>query len=92
MNKEAEDTGVVLALMKRFNEQRLPRVLELKKKVTRGERLSDPDIAFLEGVFKDAKHSVPLVDKHPELQQIATRAVSLYKEITEKALENEGQS
>ena len=92
MNKDAKDTGVILALIQRFNEQRLPRVLELQKKVNRGERLNDTDIEFLEGVFKDAKHSFPLLDKHPELQQVASRAVSLYKEITDKALENEGQS
>ena len=89
MTRSSEDTGVILALMERFNEQRLPRALEIQKRVEQGERLTEPDIAFLEEVFKDANHVMPLIDKHPELQPIATRAVSLYKEITEKALENE---
>lgn len=92
MTQSSEDTGVILALMERFNEQRLPRALEIKKRVEHGECLSEPDIAFLEEVFKDANHVIPLIDKHPELQPIATRAVSLYKEITEKALENEKQT
>ena len=92
MTRSSEDTGVILALMERFNEQRLPRALELKKRVEQGECLSEPDIAFLDEVFKDANHVMPLIDKHPELQPIATRAISLYKEITEKALENEKQS
>jgi len=92
MKQSSEDTGVILALMERFNEQRLPRALELKKRVEQGECLSEPDISFLDEVFKDANHVMPLVDKHPELQSIATRAISLYKEITEKALENEKQS
>ena len=92
MTRSSEDTGVILALMERFNEQRLPRALDLKKRVEQGECLSEPDIAFLDEVFKDASHAMPLIDKHPELQPIATRAVSLYKEITEKALENEKQS
>ena len=30
-----------------------------------------------------------LVDKHPEYQDLYARAVHLYKEITQKALENE---
>jgi hypothetical protein len=34
---------------------------------------------------------MPLIDRHPELQPVATRAMSLYKEITAKALENEKQ-
>jgi hypothetical protein len=35
---------------------------------------------------------MPLVDKHPEWQTTASRAISLYKEITEKALANEKQA
>ena len=92
MKQSSEDTGVILALMERFNKQRLPRALELKKRVEQGECLSEPDIAFLDEVFKDANHVMPLVDKHPNLEPIATRAISLFKEITEKALENEKQS
>ena len=92
METSSKDTGVILALMQRFNEQRLPGVLALKKRVEQGERLSEHDIAFLEKVLGDANHVMPLIDKHPELQSIASRAVSLYKEITEKALGNEKQS
>jgi hypothetical protein len=92
MKQSSKDTGVILALMQRFNEQRLPEVLALKKRVELGERLSEYDIAFLEKVFSDSNHVMPLIEKHPELQSIASRAVSLYKEITEKALENEKKS
>ena len=92
MTQPSKDTGVILALMERFNEQRLPRALELKKKVEQGGCLSEPDIAFLDEVFRDANHVMPLVDQHPKLEPIATRAISLFKEITEKALENEKQS
>ena len=92
MTQSSEDTGVILALMERFNKQRLPRVLELKKRVEQGDCLSEPDIAFLDEIFRDANHAMPLVDKHPNLQPIATRAISLFKEITSKALENEKQT
>jgi len=92
MTQSSEDTGVILALMERFNKQRLPRALALKKRVEQGGRLTETDIAFLDEVFRDANHVMPLVDKHPNLEPIATRAISLFKEITEKALENEKQS
>ena len=89
MTDNSDDTGVILALMERFKEQRLPRALELQKRVEAGGTLTENDIAFLEEVFKDANHVMPLIDKHPELQPVATRAVSLYKEITDRAMENE---
>ena len=92
MTQSSKETGVILALMQRFNEQRLPETLALKRRVEQGECLSQHDIAFLEKVFSDANYVMPLVDKHPELEPIATRAISLFKEITEKALENEKQS
>jgi hypothetical protein len=91
MTKSSENIGVVLALVERFTEQRLPRAIALKARVEQGERLSERDIAFLDKVLRDANNIMPLVDKHPEWQPIAVRAISLYKEITEKALENEKQ-
>ncbi len=92
MTDNSEDTGVILALMERFNKQRLPRALEIKKRIDEGGTLSETDIAFLDEVFESANNVMPLLDKHPDLQPIASRAVSLFKEITEKALENEKQS
>ncbi len=92
MTDSSEDTGVILALMERFNKQRLPRALELKKRVDEGGTLTENDLAFLDEVFESAKNVMPLLDKHPDLQPIASRAVSLFKEITEKALENEKQT
>ena len=92
MSEISKDTGVIVALLERFNKQRLPKALALKAKVEQGECLSEYDIAFLDEVLKDANHAMPLLDKHPELQGIASRAVSLYKEITDKALENQKRS
>ena len=92
MNKAAEDTGVIVALVNRFTEHRLPKVIAIKERVELGECLSEYDIKFLDEILKDANRIVPLVDKHLEWQPLATRAISLYKEITETALENEKQS
>ena len=92
MSEATEDIGVIIALVNRFTEQRLPKVIAIRERVELGERLSEYDIKFLDEILKDANRIMPLVDKHPEWEPLTTRAISLYKEITEKALENEKQS
>jgi hypothetical protein len=89
MSDSSEDLGLVTVLLQRLQQQRLPRALALKEKVDRGERLEDFDIAFLERVFADANEIKPLVERHPEHQALVSRVVNLYKEITNRALENE---
>ncbi len=84
------DTGVIVTLLERMRTQRLPRALDIKEKVDRGEKLDDYDIEFLEQVFADAIDLKPLWDRHPEVQEIAGRVIHLYHEITAKALQNEG--
>jgi hypothetical protein len=89
MSDPSKDEGVIAVLMERLEKQRLPRALDLKEKVDAGEVLADLDITFLEEVFADASKVGPLVDRHPEYQELATRLISLYKHITAKALENQ---
>ena len=89
MNDQSKDAGVIAALMQRLEQKRLPRALELKKKVEQGELLADVDISFLEEVFADTNKIQPLIDRHPEYGDLVTRMTCLYKEITSKALENE---
>ncbi len=89
MAESTDDTGVILALLERFETQRLPMALALKEKVDRGETLDDIDTGYLEEVFKDAMQVQTLIDRHPEYQELYARAVHLYKEITDKAMENE---
>jgi hypothetical protein len=43
-------------------------------------------------VFNDATSVQKLVTKHPEYQELVGRLISLYGEITQKALENEKSS
>lgn len=89
MAEVSKDTGIAMTIIERFETQRLPRALALKEQVDRGERLGDMDIAFLKMVFDDVQHINALVQKHPEWQPLAARAIGLYTEITEKALANE---
>lgn len=84
-----QDAGVIEALLQRLNDFRLPRMLDLKKVVDRGDPISQTDMDFLERVLEDAQTAQGLFDRHPELQPLAARLSSLYQDIVSKALENE---
>jgi hypothetical protein len=84
-----KEAGIIQALAERLEKQRLPMTLKLKEKVDQGGLLNEADIAFLEEVFAGAAQLRPMLDAHPEWQELAARMVSLYGEITAKALENE---
>lgn len=92
MSESSQDLGLITVLLERLETQRLPRALSLKERVDRGERLHDSDLAFLEEVFADASKVKPFLDRYPQYQELAARLVSLYKEITDKALANEKAS
>ena len=92
MTDDKDDDGLIFVLMERFEKFRLPRAISLKEKVDGGAVLDDYDVAFLEEVFSDSNKIKPLLDRHPEYQELATRVITLYREITEKALENEKSS
>jgi len=84
-----KEAGVIQALVERLEKQRLPMALALKEKVDQGGLLSEADIAFLEEVFAGTAQLKPMLDTHPEWQDLAARMIGLYGEITAKALENE---
>ena len=89
MTESTNDAALIQVLVERLEKIRLPVALELKEKVDRGEVLNDLDIGFLEEVLGDVGKIKPLLDRHPEWQELAGRMASLYNDITTKALENE---
>ena len=89
MAKPSSEDGVILVLIRRFEKQRLPRLMSLKEKVDSGEMLSDDDIEFLNMIIHDSQQSKHLIDRHPEWYSFCSYVAHLYETITEKALENE---
>lgn len=89
MAQVSKDMGVLAVLSKRLVEERLPKALALKERVDRGEVLNDLDLDFLEQVVSDANTIRPMMKENPRVLEVAGRMLELYKEISDKALENE---
>ena len=83
------DDGTIQTLLDRLNNFRLPRALALKDRVDAGGLLEDSDIEFLQRVFEDANSVHALIQRHPELQNLAAQLSGLYVHITSTALKNE---
>ncbi len=92
MTTPQDDSGVITTLLNRLTTFRLPRALELKEKVNRGEKLGEADLEFMQQVFQDAEAAKTLMSRHPELQPLVSKLVALYSEISKKAMENEQQN
>lgn len=90
MEKDIKDKAMFEILIERFEKHRLPRLLDIQKKVEQGETLSDIHMDFLEQVFKDARQNKRYLQTgDDELKVLMMKVLALYKEITEKALDNE---
>jgi hypothetical protein len=83
--------GIIQALVEEFETHRLPILLKIKDKVDDGATISDGEIEFLGKVIEDANRTMHLTASHPELHEFCQHVVHLYKEVTEKALENENR-
>ena len=92
MMDSEDELGTIYALIERFEKQRLPRLLELKERVDKGETLGKSDIQFMTQVAIDAQRGKRLIDRHPEFHKFCAAVIHLYEEVAEKALENEKMS
>ena len=89
MSDSTTDAGLIEVLLERLEKQRLPRLLSMKDKVDEGSSLDELELDFLENAIADARKVIPLIDRHPEHQVFATQVMELYKNIIDKAMQNE---
>ena len=92
MTNHRQQNGMMVTLMERFKTQRLPRIMEIKEQVDQGNRLGEYDRLFLEEVIKDAQRNIRYVEEIPEFQHMFIQLAHLYKQIMDKAVENEQQA
>ena len=83
------DTGTLLALVQNWDTHTRPRLEKIKASVDAGGQLTAVELAFLEQIGPRAGRIEPLLKRNPEYRRLFALAVSLYREITERALENE---
>jgi hypothetical protein len=89
MEQANKEHGIIIAVLEQLEKKTLPDALWIKDKVDKGGLLSEGDIEFLERVLEETTAVKPLINSHPEWQSLYASAISLYKYIISKALENQ---
>lgn len=89
MQFSEREKGTSLVLLKRLVNERLPRLLEIKKAVERGDPLGESDIKYLDQAMQDAFRNRHYATLFPQYAEMAGKIAQLYTQITSKALENE---
>ena len=92
MGQKEKDKGIIMVLLERFNKQRYPRFLDMKKKVDAGGILDDFDLNFIKQVDKDSRQIRTLIDRNPEYKELAAEVLGLLDDIIEKDIENKKKS
>jgi hypothetical protein len=89
MTEDTKDLGIAITVLERLTKDTLPKAFEIKERLDRGEKLDHWDIEFLEELYNRAEQIKPLVDRHPEYQEVYASTVHLYKQISDQAVQNE---
>ena len=88
MNQEENDKGVLAVLIKRFEHERYPKMLELKKNVDNGGVLDERDLSYIEHILTDAHQILAVLTRHPEYAPLAKKCLVMYEEIMSQSQQN----
>ena len=85
--------GIIITLLQRYENQRLPRLLLIERYLNQGKCLTDYHLNFLHTTIAETlENSHLLLDcPEPEYLNLFERIADLYKEITDHALANENE-
>ncbi len=89
MDKKFVDTGIILVLLKGFEKQRLPRIIEIKLKLDYGETINEFELEYLSEALHDARMLLPYLERHPEYKPLLAKVIHFYKTVVDEALANE---
>lgn len=89
MNSSLDDLGIISAFLEHLEIEAIPRALAVKAEVDSGEKLNELDLLFFDEQLVEISNILHLLDRHPEYQDVAVKMVTLYHEITDRALQNQ---
>jgi hypothetical protein len=89
VNELQRSMGTVTVILKRLQRHSLPRLFRIKERVDSGDRISPDDMRFLRQSLLDALNAKPIYDGNPELAEISAKIITIYRDISSKALANE---
>ncbi|WP_347989889.1 hypothetical protein [Methylomonas sp. AM2-LC] len=89
MNQVSNDLGISIVILERLSIETIPKAKGIHDRLMEGELLDHWDRQLLDEFIKDAEQIIPLVERHPEYQDLYTQVFHLYKLITDQALLNE---
>ena len=84
-----EEAGTLTAILQNFNDHNFKRLTDIRDSVNQGNLLTDSELEFLEGMYERAKRASSLVSRHDDYHELFGKVVSIYDEVSEKAMENE---
>ena len=91
MTKNEQDTGLLAIILENFNHHTFARLSDIKDSVEAGGKLAESEIEFLEAMNERANRARALIDRNEGYHELFAKVVQLYKEIVDRAMENEKQ-
>lgn len=89
MSVQINDIGIIQAILECFEKHHLPRVVEIKEKLDRGDILNEFDIEYMSEAIHDNCGLMPYLGRHPDYESLVSKVIHYYKSITDEALANE---
>jgi len=89
MHNSIKYKSVRQALLQRLMSIRVPRIIEIKKRLDEGEKLSEQNINYLQRILRETRENKKYFDKVPEMEQFYIKLVHYYHKLITQAVENE---
>jgi len=86
------DLGITITLLEKLSIEIIPKAIGIQDRLNNGEHLDHWDRQTMDELIESAHQVKPLIDRHPEHQEMYAQLVHLYKQISDQALLNESIS